>query len=254
MQPRAASCGGKGQVLANRANAFDIAAMTYRVRMGVSVLAGTLLMLAWPAAAGQAEPILGAEAEVTRVAAQARIAFGAGRYRDALIMLRDVHAFAAAELGPDHPVTLQALTNIATIQQMQGDTADALPNALRAAGGLERALGPDHPETLNALANLAQLHVTRGERAAAEPLLRRVLSGRSHTLGAAHAATLEALLELAVFLNRDGRLREIKTELERGAETARTSFGAESTIASDLTDAAAAAARPRGTAREDRAS
>jgi hypothetical protein len=202
--------------------------------------ASALLAGAQPAPV-QGEAIRGAEAEVERVAAQARLAFSAGRFRDALIMLRDLHAFSAAELGPQHPLTLQALTNVAASLQVQGNNDAALPLALAAAGGLERAAGPEHPETLNALANLAQLHVARGERAAAEPLLRRVYAARRRVLGADHQTTLESLLELAAFLNRDGRLRELRTDLERAAETARVSDAIDGALASDLAEAAAAA-------------
>jgi hypothetical protein len=214
--------------------------MVYRVWIagGLSAL---LLTAAQPAYA-QEEAVRGAEAEVERIAAQARAAFGAGRYRDALILLRDVHAFSAAELGAEHPLTLQALSNIAALQQVQGNTEAALPLALAAAGGLERAAGPDHPDTLNALANLAQLHIARGEQAAAEPLLRRVYSGRQRTLGADHEATLEGLLELAAFLNRAGRIREVRSDLERALQAARTKHGSDSPIATDLAAAAAVAA------------
>ena len=202
-------------------------------------LGATALLLA-PATV-QAQPILGPEAEFARVAAQARAAFSAGRYRDALMLTREAQAFAAAELGADHVLTLRALNDIAVIHQLQGDLAAALPLALSAAGGLERSAGPDHPETLNALANLAQLHVVSGNAAEAEPLLRRVHQTRARTLGAEHEATLNALLELAVFLKKQGRLGDISGLLERGAETARSAFGAESAIALDLTAAAAEA-------------
>lgn len=222
-----------------------------RIRLFLAVTVACLSSL--PALAQPAETILGAEAEVARVAAQARIAFAAGRYRDALMMLRDVHAFASGELGAGHPAALQALSNIAALQQLQGDKDGALPLALEAAGGLERALGSDHVETLNAIANLAQLRVARGERREAEPLLRRVLAARQRTLGVGDATTLDALLELAVFLNRDGRLREIRTDLERAADTARSRYGADSAIATDLTAAAAAAGRPPGARSGDQA-
>ena len=209
------------------------------LRMGAAAL--LLGMGASIPAAALAQPILGPEAEYARVAAQARMAFTAGRYRDALMMTRDAHAFVAAELGQDHVLTLRALNDIAVIHQLQGDLDAALPLALTAAGGLERAAGPDDPETLNALANLAQLHVSRGEFDRAEPLLRRVHEARARTLGAGHEATLNALLELAVFLKRDGRLEQIASLLDRGAAAARAGLGAESAIATDLTAAAAEA-------------
>jgi hypothetical protein len=206
------------------------------------LLAASCLALSFPAEAS-AQPILGAEAEYARVAAQARAYFAAGRYSDALMMTRDAHAFIAGELGPRHVLALKALNDIAVIHQLQGQFDLALPIALEAAGGLEREAGPDHAETLNALANLAQLQIGRNDMAAAEPLLRRVIDGRTRTLGAADEATLNALLEYAVFMKRAGRLREIAAQLTRGAATAQSSFGADSAIALDL---AAASREARG--------
>lgn len=213
------------------------------------IIAGLILGAAIPAlAAEQQQPILSAEAEFNRFSQAARAMFSAGRYAEALQMSREAHAFAAAELGPTHPLTLRTLNDIAVIHQMRGDKDAALPVALRAAGELERTAGADHAETLNALANLAQLHVSRGERKQAEPLLRRVQAARERTLGAGHEATLNAVLELAVFLRREQRLREIAALLDRSAAAARAEMGAESAIAIDLTAAAAAAKRPPGQA------
>lgn len=193
------------------------------------------------AAPAAAQDVLDAESEFRRVAVQAQLAFTAGRFRDALMIARDAHAFAAAELGKEHKLTLRALNDISVIHQLQGDHQAALPLALAAAGGLERVAGPDDPETLNALANLAQLHVARGAGADAEPLLRRVLATRERTLGPDKEATLNALLELAVFLKRERRLPQIKDRLEQGAAAARQTFGAEHALATDLTAAAAEA-------------
>jgi hypothetical protein len=195
-------------------------------------------------AAAQDQPILSAEAEFRRFARSAQAAFASGRYAEALQMSREAHAFAAAELGPSHPLALRALNDMAVIHQLRGDNDAALPLALRAAGELERTAGPDNPDTLNALANLAQLHVARGEQAQAEPLLRRVYASRQRTLGADEEPTLNALLELAVFLKRAGRLRELAPQLARAAETSLARHGADSAISRDLKAAAAAA---RGT-------
>jgi len=196
------------------------------------------LAAAGPAAA---QDVLDAESEFRRVAGQAQLAFSAGRFRDALMIAREAHAFAAAELGREHALTLRALNDIAVIHQLQGDHAAALPLALAAAAGLERVVGADHPETLNALANLAQLHVSRGAAGEAEPLLRRVLAARERTLGAKEEATLNALLEFAVFLKREQRLGELAARLDQGAAAARDTFGAEHALAVDLTAAAAEA-------------
>lgn len=208
----------------------------------ISLAAAAFLALATPSiAVAQEQPILSAEAEYDRVAAQARRYFTAGRYRDAMIMTRDAYGFIAGELGPQSILALRALNDIAVIHQLQGELDTALPLALESAGGLERVAGPDHAETLNALANLAQLHVERGDNNAAEPLMRRVIAARGRTLGAGDEATLNALLEYAVFLKRAGRLRELAGQLDRGVATARTSLGADAPVTRDLIAAAAEA-------------
>lgn len=203
-----------------------------------SMAALLALTMAAPAAA---QEVLDAESEFRRVAGQAQLAFSAGRFRDALMIAREAHAFAAAELGKEHVLTLRALNDIAVIHQLQGDHQAAFPLAVAAAAGLERVAGADHQETLNALANLAQLHVERGAAADAEPLLRRVLSARERTIGAEQEATLNALLELAAFLKRQRRLGEVAARLEQGAAAARAKLGAEHVLAIDLTAAAAEA-------------
>ncbi len=217
-----------------------------RLCLGLALGAAPLTAPAWGA---QDQPILSAEAEFERFARAAKRLYVSGRYAEALQMSREAHAFAAAELGATHPLALRALNDIAVIHQLRGEYDIALPIALRAAGELERTVGPEHAETLNALANLAQLHLSRGDRKLAEPLLRRVHSSRERALGAADEATLEALLELAIFLKKDGRLRELAPRLAAAAETSLATHGADSAITRDLS-AAAAEARGQGPDRD----
>ena len=214
------------------------------MRLCLGLALGSGVLAATPASGWQDQPILSAEAEFERFARAAKRLFVSGHYAEALQMSREAHAFAVAELGPTHPFALRALNDIAVVHQLRGELDAALPLALRAAGELERTVGPDHAETLNALANLAQLHVTRGDKKLAEPLLRRVHAGRERTLGAGNEATLEALLELAIFLKKEGRLRELAPRLAAAAETSIASQGADSAITRDLTAAAAEARNP----------
>lgn len=211
------------------------------MRLSLGLALGSLTLAAAPAGAWQDQPILSAEAEFERFARSAKRLFVSGRYAEALQMSREAQAFAAAELGPTHPFALRALNDIAVIHQLRGEYDIALPIALRAAGELERTAGSDHAETLNALANLAQLHLSRGEKKQAEPLLRRVFTSRERVFGAADEATLNALLELAIYLKKEGRLRELALRLSAAAEASLASQGADSAITRDLTSAAAEA-------------
>jgi hypothetical protein len=217
-------------------------------RFGLALALGAAALTASPAWSFQDQPILSAEAEFERFARAAKRLYVSGRYAEALQMSREAHAFAAAELGATHVLTLRALNDIAVIHQLRGEHDVALPLALRAAGELERSAGPEHAETLTALANLAQLHMSRGDKSQAEPLLRRVHTSRERALGAGAEATLEALLELAIFLKREGRLRELAPRLTAAAQAATASQGADSAITRDLKAAAAEARGERSEA------
>ncbi len=221
------------------------------MRLCLGLALGSTVLAVAPARAWQDQPILSAEAEFERFARSAKRLFVSGRYAEALQMSREAHAFAAAELGPTHPFALRALNDIAVIHQLRGELDLALPLALRAAGELERTVGPDHAETLTALANLAQLQLARGEKAQAEALLRRVHATRERVLGKSEEATLEALLELAIFLKKDGRLRELAPRLTAAAEASSASQGPDSAITRDLTAAAAEARGETATAARD---
>ena len=110
-----------------RVAAIDIAPMQ---NSGLSamrwVCLGAALALTPTVVAAQDSPILSAEAEYERFAGAAKRVFDAGRYPQALSMTRQAHAFAAAELGATHLLTLRTLNDIAVIHQMQGDHAGAL--------------------------------------------------------------------------------------------------------------------------------
>ncbi|MFE0730562.1 tetratricopeptide repeat protein, partial [Streptomyces antibioticus] len=57
-------------------------------------------------------------------------------------------------LGPDHPDTLTARSNLAVSYSDAGRTQDALDLDERVLADMERLLGPDHPDTLTARAAL----------------------------------------------------------------------------------------------------
>src|SRR5262249_49735006 len=93
------------------------------------------------------------------------------------------------KLGKDHPLVANALNNLATLYQAQGQYAKAEPLFLRALQIYEDKLGKDHPHVVNALNNLAALCLAQGQDATAEP--------------PPHSARADLLAHLALKIHED---------------------------------------------------
>ena len=95
-------------------------------------------------------------------------------------------------LGPDHPITLTAVNNLATLFIKQGRYDEAEPLYKRALAGRERVLGPKHPNTLASVNNLADLFYSQGWFDEAEPLYLRALAGRLAVLPDDHPSLVSS--------------------------------------------------------------
>lgn len=112
------------------------------------------------------------------------------------------------QFGPEHPQVAKALTNVARVLIMLGDTAQAEPVLRRAIAIQERTLGPEHPDTGRTVAVLGGFFIGRGDHRAAEPLFRRALAIREQALGAEHPLTVGTLDYLASVVGELGRYDE----------------------------------------------
>src|SRR5262249_18572308 len=138
---------------------------------------------------------------------------------------------ARARLGPEHPDTLLAMSNLGAVYTSAGRVADAVPLLEEAVKGMTARLRPGHPRTQAAQQNLegaralqqradryereraakgddhtdtlaARLQLALGLRqvkdlAAAEAHVRAVYEARRRLLGEEHLLTVSAQLELA---------------------------------------------------------
>jgi hypothetical protein len=77
-------------------------------------------------------------------------------------------------LGPEHPVTLMAMGNLAVSLQAMGDLPGACQLEEKAVGARTRVLGPEHPDTILARRNLSALN-----REVARPQWRQLCCGCS---------------------------------------------------------------------------
>lgn len=140
-------------------------------------------------------------------------------------------ARAAEALGPEHPVTFVARSNLGRTLRALHDFRAAQRVHEEAAAGLRRVLGPEHPDTLQAIACLATTLYHQGDEAEARRLREEVLAASRRVLGPEHPDTLRAMASLAtsLFAARDfaatRRLEEETLALRRrvlGPEHAET--------------------------------
>ena len=109
-------------------------------------------------------------------------------------------AIAEKVLGVDHPNVARVLNNLASLYELQGDTARAETLYLRSIRIREKALGPEHPDVAYSLNNLGRYICSiRMTSVRAEPLMQRALAIFEKALGPDHpnvALTLHNLASL----------------------------------------------------------
>ena len=89
-------------------------------------------------------------------------------------------------LGPDHPNTLTARANLATVYESAGRVREAIALAECNLADSERLLGPDHPNTLAARENLANTYKSAGRLRKAFSLRRQNATEAKRALEPGH--------------------------------------------------------------------
>ncbi len=117
-------------------------------------------------------------------------------------------ALRQAELGDDHPDTLEAMFPMAMLLQRQGNPDGAMALARKALDGRTRLLGANHPKTLSFIQEMGNLHYAQGDTDGAETQFRRAHRARLEVLGVDHPATLFSANAIGVVLFERGRLDE----------------------------------------------
>ncbi len=148
-----------------------------------------------------------------------------GRYQEAVALLERYLSDSRRVLGPDHPDTLVATSNLAATLQALGDLKGARDLGERLLGAARRVLGPDHPDTLVATSNLATTLQALGDLQGARLLAEQALAGTRRVLGDDHPDTLVATSNLAATLQALGDLQGARDLAERALEGARRVLG-----------------------------
>lgn len=124
----------------------------------------------------------------------------AGRYAEALSLLRRAAELAEAEFGPDAPATGTRWVALAEQYRFLGRLAEAEPPCRRALAIAEAAFGPDHPEVAARLDALGDLLQDQGRYAEAEPQYRRALAIAEAALGPDQQLTIVTVNSLGKLL------------------------------------------------------
>jgi len=135
------------------------------------------------------------------------------RYDSERAAYASAHALYSRELefrrrvrGPEHPITLTSMSNLAEMVRALGDLAGARKLHEEALAIRRRVLGADHSDTLTSMNNLALTLDAQGELAEACKLQAETLAGRRRVLGPDHPSTLRSMGNLASTLRAQGDL------------------------------------------------
>ena len=110
-----------------------------------------------------------------------------------------------AQLGRDHPTTLETRHSLAEAYHAAGRTAEAISLHQATLKACESQLGPDHPQSLILRGSLARAYQTVGRTAEAIKLNEANLKACESRLGADHRSTLAIRTNLAAGYLSAGR-------------------------------------------------
>jgi serine/threonine protein kinase/tetratricopeptide (TPR) repeat protein len=130
-----------------------------------------------------------------------------------------------ARLGPDHPATLNAMTNLSMAYQDIGKLDRTLSLSGEALRLSKARLGLDHPHTLSAMFNCAEAYRASGKLDLALPLFEEALRRTKAKLGPDHPGTLNAMNNLATAYRDIGKLDRALPLLEEALRLKKASLG-----------------------------
>ncbi len=150
------------------------------------------------------------------IAARLEHTIGATYQRLGLFERSEPHSLRAVEirvreLGKDHPRTLESMSNLANVYQVQDRLAEAEQLHLETLEIRKRVLGNEHPATLNSMNRVAVLYRNTDRNADAEPLFLKAYEVSKRVLGDEHPETFASSNNLAVLYSDQGRYDEAES-------------------------------------------
>jgi tetratricopeptide (TPR) repeat protein len=125
-------------------------------------------------------------------------------------ILQEALDLAQKILGPEHPGTLSAKSNLATILEAQGELLQAQESYEEVLEAEIRVLSPMHPSKLVTKGNLARLLKVQGELLQAREIYEEILEAEVRVRGSEHSETLTTKTNLAGVLKAQGELSQAR--------------------------------------------
>jgi tetratricopeptide (TPR) repeat protein len=138
-----------------------------------------------------------------------------GKLHQAEMMFCQVLAGREELLGLDHPLTVAAMDNVASVYLDQGKLQQAEKLYQEALTRKRNLLGSDHPDTLITINNIGDLYLTQGKLEKAEDMFQQALTGREKAVGPHRLNTTRTLNGLASLYQEQGRLEQAEEMFQR---------------------------------------
>jgi tetratricopeptide (TPR) repeat protein len=170
----------------------SIAALTEHGNQAVSEMAGQVAALAENAGTAADDPGEQLSVMLTRLRSLAltHLVELGGTMPYAIAIGEPLTADLERLLGPEHPDTVRARSDLARAYHQMGRVADAVPLVEQVLTAREQLFGAQHPRTLTARNNLASAYRATGRAAEAIPLFEQNVATCERLFGADHPKTL----------------------------------------------------------------
>jgi non-specific serine/threonine protein kinase/serine/threonine-protein kinase len=158
------------------------------------------------------------ELQAQMMVLMSRVYVSLGLYSRAETLARQAVAIRNRVLGPEHPLTLEAMDALEWAISRQRKTEEAVKLERETLAIRRRVLGNDHPDTVTFMNDLAFTLRREGRYPEAERLLRDVLEIHRRVLGNDHPQTAYAINGLALALVHQGRDPEAERLFREAAD------------------------------------
>lgn len=141
------------------------------------------------------------------------------------MLVRDALKVREKSLGPEHSITLESVSILASILEKQGKYYEAELLGRRALENNEKHLGSEHIDTMMNVSELASVLQKQGKYSEAELLSRRGLENTQKLLGSEHLITLTSMNRLALILRGQGKYKEAESLFREALEKRENMLG-----------------------------
>ncbi len=122
-----------------------------------------------------------------------------GLYDQGVRVQKSVFEIRLRELGEEHPDTMTAMADLASLYNLAGELDKAMPLFVRSLALRTKFLGQENPDTLNSMGNMAVGYAMQEKLGEAIKLQEQTFQIMLRTLGPAHEDTLISMNNLSRF-------------------------------------------------------